>query len=111
MTEDDLKQFLADNKADIQDAVKRAAIDRLIAQHSWNISEQIRQAVNDFIAKEVIPDVQAHLSEYKGALVSGVIAGLSTLSDDLAKGLATDAAKTIGDSWQRQKIIKALFNI
>lgn len=111
MTEQQLKDFLEENKADIQAAVKSAAIERLIAQHSWDISSQIRDVVREFVEKEVLPEVEAALAEQKGALVAGVIAGLAPMADELAKGLAADAAKTIGDDWRRKNIVKAIFNL
>lgn len=111
MTEQQLKEFLDENKADIHAAVKRAAIDRLIAQHSWDITAQIKETVSAFVTSEIIPEVEAALAEQKGALVSGVIGGLASIADELAKGLAADAAKTISDDWRRKQVVKAIFNL
>lgn len=41
MTEQGLKEFLDENKVEIQAAVKAGMIDSLLSQHRWEISSQI----------------------------------------------------------------------
>ncbi|MEQ8823792.1 MAG: hypothetical protein RIC14_05415 [Filomicrobium sp.] len=111
MTEAELKEFLEESKNDIQAAVKQAAIERLLEQHRWDITDQISKAVSEFVAADIIPEVQKELASQKGVIVDTLIASFATLSDDLAKGLTKDTAKCVSDDWQRKKIIKALFDI
>ncbi len=109
MTEDELRLFLDENSAAIKAEVKRKMVDRLVAEHSWDISKQIGTVVSDFVAKEVVPEVTAHLSSVKGEITEGVIRSLATISDDLAKALAKDAAENISTSYKRTQILKAIF--
>lgn len=111
MTEAQLKEFLEANKADIQAAVKKAAIEKMIAEYRWDISEQISKAVNAFVAAEVIPAVQEELASQRGAIVNAAVASIANICDDLAKGLAVDAVKNTADEWRRKQVLKALFNI
>ena len=109
MTEQQLKEFLEENKADIAEAVKRATIERMIAQHNWDISSQIREVVSKFVADNVVPEVQAHLESQKGVFVAAIINSLSEVSDELAKSLAADALKNIATEYKRREIVKAIF--
>lgn len=111
MTEDDLKKFLDENKADIQSHVKKRAIERLLEEHRWTITDQVAKAINDFVAAEVIPEVQRELATQKGAIVSAIVSTLANLSDTLAKELTADAATNVASQYERNKIIKAIWGI
>lgn len=110
MTEDELKQFLDDNKADIQQAVKQRVIAKLLEEHRWNISESVNKAVRDFVDEHVVPAVKAELEANKGGIVNAVVSTVSGVTEELAKGLVSDAAKNIGSEWKRREIIKAIFS-
>ena len=110
MTEDDLKQFLEDNKADIARTVKAAAIEKLTSQYRWDVSEQISKVVNTFVAEHVIPEVNKELQAQKGPIVSAVIASLSDISDELAKALTKRAVSQL-EGYNFRDVIKALFDV
>lgn len=109
MTEVQLKEFLEENKVDIQAAIKSKMIERFTAEHRWDISEQVTKAVQAFIKAEVIPAVEAELQSQKGLIISATIKSLADISDRLAKGLALDASKRVGDEYRRKEIVKAIF--
>jgi len=110
MTQDDLAAFLEANKADIAQAVKAKAIETLISQHRWDISEKVSKVVSDFTAQHIIPEVEKELAAQKGPIVSAVIASLSTISDDLAKALTKRAVSQI-EGYAFRDVIKALFDV
>jgi hypothetical protein len=111
MTEDQLREFLEANKADIEATVKERAVKSLLEEHRWTINSQISEAVNKFVEAEIIPVIREELVAQKGAIIEAALKSISTISDSLAEGMLKTAAKNIGDDWRRREIIKALFGV
>ena len=110
MTEADLKEFLEENKAEIQSTIKARVIDRILEQHRWDITGQIAKVVDEFVSTEIVPEVKKHLADNKGPILEAAIAGASTIGDTLAKALVEQAAKRLdANSYQFRDITKALF--
>lgn len=110
MTEEDLKKFLEDNKADIQAQVRQRMIDSLLSEHRWSISSQISEIVNEFIRDEIAPAVKAHLQSEKSDILEAAVKSASGIGDLLAKALVERAAKNIsGDSYSFRNTLKAIF--
>ncbi|MDH2092773.1 hypothetical protein N5K21_29220 [Rhizobium pusense] len=110
MTEEDLKQFLEDNKAEIQAQVRQKMIDSLLAEHRWQIGGQISEIVNEFVKTEIAPAVKEHLMSEKSAILDAAIKSASGIGDLLAQALVERAAKNItGDSYSFRNTLKAIF--
>lgn len=110
MTEDDLKEFLETNKADIQARVKERMIEGLLAQNRWEISSQVAKVVEEFISKEIVPEVKTYLADQKGPILAAAIAGAAEIGDTLAKSIVARTAKRLApDSYDFQKVLEALF--
>lgn len=111
MTEDDLKQFLQDNKADIQQQVRQRLIDGLLSNHQWTMREQISEVVNEFMKTEVMPEVRTYLASEKSAIIEAAITGASQVSEMLAKAMVEQAAKNLtGSRYEFKKIMTAIFD-
>lgn len=110
MTEEDLKQFLEDNKADIQAQVRQKMIDSMLADHRWEIGSKISEVINDFIKTEIAPAVKEHLISEKSAILDAAIKSASGIGNLLAQALVERAAKNItGDSYNFRNTLKAIF--
>lgn len=112
MTEEDLKQFLDANKAEIQAQVKQRLIDGLLTSHSWTMRDQIGEVVGEFMKTEIMPEVRAYLVSEKSAILEGAIKAASEIGDMLAKQLVAQASKNINDKsrYEFRKIAEALFS-
>jgi len=109
MTEFQLKEFLDANKVEIQDAVKAKAIATMLEEYRWNINSQISEAVNKFIAEEIMPAVMAELTQHKAAIIENVLKGFASIGDELAKSLTVVAAKKLSTDWGVRGVAKELF--
>lgn len=111
MTEEDLKEFLEANKAEIQAKVKEKLIDGLLANHKWTMNDQIGQTVAEFMKDEIMPEVKAYLVSEKSAILAGAVKAASEIGDMLAKQLVTQAAKNINEKsiYQFRTIAEAIF--
>ncbi|GGB00085.1 hypothetical protein GCM10011491_30430 [Brucella endophytica] len=110
MTEEDLKQFLAENAADIQAQVRQRLIEGLLTNHSWTMRDQIGEVVADFMKTEIIPEVRTYLSGEKSAILEAAIKGASKVSDMLAEAMVAQAAKNLSaNRYEFKKIMEAVF--
>jgi hypothetical protein len=110
MTEDDLKDFLEKNKADIQARVQERMIETLLAQNQWQISGQIAKAVEEFVTAEIVPEVKKYLTDQKGPILKAAIAGAAEIGDTLAKAIVTRTAKRLSpDGYEFRQVLDALF--
>lgn len=110
MTENELREFLEDNKASIQSAVKERMIESLLAQHQWEISGTISHVVQEFVTAEVVPEVKKYLADNKGPIVEATLVGAAAIGDTLSKAIVERTAKRLEpDNYQFRQIMKALF--
>jgi F0F1-type ATP synthase delta subunit len=110
MTEEDLKEFLEDNKVSIQAAVKSKIIDRLLQEHSWQITQEIRDVVQAFVSAEIVPDVKKYLQDQKGPILEAALVGAAEIGNNLAKAITERSAKNLtSDSYQFRQVMEALF--
>jgi len=108
MTEQELQEFLEANKADIQAEVRRRMIDKLVSTHQWAISEQVAKTVNEFVAKEIVPEIVTYLAGEKGAILEACKAASIEIGNTLTKTMAEKAAKNI-DGYYFRDVIQKLF--
>lgn len=109
MTENELKEFLEANKADIQAEVRKRMIDGLVTNQRWEITSAMNKAVADFITTEIIPEVRSYLEGEKGAILEACKAAAVEIGNTLAKTMAEKAAKNI-DGYKFRDAMSGLFS-
>lgn len=110
MTPEDLKEFLADNDAEIKAAVKAKVIDQLLQHHHWQITSEISEVVKTFVSEEIVPEIKKHLQDQKGPILEAALVGASEIGANLAKAIAERSAKNLtSDSYQFRQVMEALF--
>ncbi len=110
MNEEDLKQFLETNKAEIQAKVRERLIDGLLQNHSWTMRDQITETVAAFMKEEIMPEVKKHLVSEKSAILEAAIASTSQVGEMLTKAMVERAAKNISaDSYAFREVLSAIF--
>ena len=110
MTEDDLKQFLEENADSIKEAVKAKTIERLMESHRWQITEGIGKVVQEFVSKEIVPEIKNYLASQKGPILKAALVGAAEIGENISKAITARAAKNITpDSYQFRSVMEALF--
>ena len=110
MTPDDLKDFLAENEAEIKAAVKAKMIERLLETHRWSITDEIGVVVKEFVSKEIVPEVKKYLADQKGPIIEAALVGAAEIGTNLSKAIAERSAKNLtADSYQFRAVLEALF--
>jgi hypothetical protein len=106
----ELDKFLEDNKADILEATRKQLIERISGSLKWSLPETFNQTVADFLAKEIVPEVQTALLAEKGAIITAVKTAAAQISDELAKAITLRAAKTLANDYSVKDVIKHIFD-
>jgi hypothetical protein len=110
MTEEDLKEFLDENRESIQRAVKEKMIEGLLAQNRWEISGQIAAVVQEFVKDEIVPEVKKYLADQKGPILAAAIAGAAAVGETLSKAIVERTAKRLApDNYEFRQIMEAIF--
>lgn len=109
MNENEIREFLDENRETIKAAVREKMISTLIADHRWEISDHITKVVNEFIAKEIAPEVKAHLQSQKGPIIEAAIKTSAGLSEMIAKAMVEKAAENV-KGYRFGGLMKAIFD-
>ena len=109
LSPEQVQEILDAAKPDIIKGLK----EEVVRQTQWDVTskagELVRKEVEAFVAKEIIPEVQALLAEQKTGLVALAIPLAETVMAGLAKSLSEAAQKNLESSYNRGKIFEALF--
>jgi hypothetical protein len=108
MNEKEIRDFLSENSESIKATVREKMIAGLLAEHRWDISDQITKIVNEFIATEIAPEVKSHLQSEKGAILEAAIKTTANLSDLIAEAMTKKAAENL-KGYRFSAVMKAIF--
>lgn len=109
MTEQELKEFMEENKLEIQQKVKTRIIEKLMSDYRWEISERMKTVVDEFVDEHVIPAVREELSAQKQSLVDAAVQSCAGIGDELAKALSKKAAENLSYGFKVDEIAQKLF--
>jgi len=110
MNEEDLKNFLEANKAEIQAKVRDRLIEGLLANHQWTMRDQIGEVVSAFMKEEIMPEVRKHLVSEKSSILAAALASTAQIGEMLTKAMVERAAKNISaDSYSFRETLQAIF--
>lgn len=110
LTEKEVKKFLKEENNTIKRAVKEALVESIKEQVKYDSSGHIRTAVQDFVKEEIAPYVVEQLQKDKGAILKAVDDALASIGANLAAELKEKASKNLANSWDFDKVVKALFD-
>lgn len=87
--------------------------EEVVRQAKWEmnpiISQMIQKEVSEFMTTEIIPIVRQQLVEGKAGLITIAIDSANAITESLAKAMAATLQKKLESSYDRTKILEALF--
>lgn len=110
MTEEDLKKFLEENSADIQQAVKARTIDAMTSHLEYSLPPTIRNTVAEFIETEIVPELKRHLADQKGPIVEASCKAASEIGDKVAEMMVKQAVESM-TGYRSGDVLKALMGV
>lgn len=111
MTEDDLRQFLEENRDAIANRLREDAIKRLSESVQWRLPQDVQEVVNEFFKTEVAPVIRQTLLDQKGPIINAAVKAAAEVSDVLAKSIVERALKVISSDYESRDVIKALLGV
>ena len=109
MTEDEMKEFLAENAERIKENVREKMIEDITESYRWDVPDVVQKTVSEFMKEQIVPEIKAHLKSEKSAIIQAAIAGTSGITDHLAKVMIEKAVANM-EGYQFREIIKGLFS-
>ena len=106
----DVKGILEKNKEVLAAQIEAITKDQLKEAMEYQADEVVRDAVNNFMEKEIAPALKKQLKEYKAVVLAELATHLEKIIAELGKQMFEKAKKNMATSWEFGKIIKALFD-
>lgn len=110
MTEDELKQFLANEKDAIAAAIRAKAIEAMTDSVRWQLPQSVTKAVGEFFEEEIVPEVKKSLADQKGPIVEAAIKAASEIGDLVAAQMVKQAVESM-TGYRSGDVIKALMGV
>lgn len=108
MTQEELDQFLVDNKEAVMLAARQAILDKVTSDIKWKLPDTISAQVTEFLAKEIAPEVDKILHDEKDGIIAAARAASVAIGDTLSKALATKAEEALS-GYRAREVFKSLF--
>lgn len=110
MTEAEMDEFLRQNRDAFLEASRKAVFEKIGESMKWSLPDVIHTTVNEFLLKEIAPEVGKMLTEQKGVILAAAQKSAVALSNTLAEKMMEGVTKGL-DSYRAEKVFKALLGI
>ncbi len=110
LTAEQINGAVAEAMPNVLAGLKREISERAINQARDAALEAIRKAVTEWVTAEIVPELQKALIEGKQGLIATVPAMTQAITEQLSAALKDSLTKRLENSWERQKVFKALFD-
>lgn len=110
MLTDEQKQEILN---DAFEQVKAGVIENAITHVDWNIKHELstktNELVKEWVLNELKPELVASLNEKKSFLIEAALLSAESMAESLANIMAEKMAENLANSYDRKKILEALF--
>ena len=110
IVEIDFKEYLEKHKGSILEGIQEGIKDRVNDAMRYQSQEALTDAIKVFYEDEILPEVLKHLRERKDELIDDCMKSVSDVLALLGQHMVERASKNM-DSYNSEKVIKALFGI
>ena len=105
----DVQSLLEESRGQIAAAIVADAKSQLSWTVGRQLAEEIQPLIKEFVAKEIVPELQTRLLEQKSVILEAAAQTAVTVGESVAKRLIADAQNALQSNYQRTKIMEALF--
>lgn len=110
MTEDQLREFLSENRSEIAEAVKVKTIAAMTSGMEYQIPAFVREIVSEFFKDEIAPELKKHLAEQKGPIIEASTKAASEIGDKVAELLVKQAVESM-TGYRANDVVKSLMGV
>ncbi len=109
LSEEQMQEILNGAMEKIKESVIEDAIDSVSWAVKRSLTTEVDKLVGKFVKEEVGPELITSLDANKSMIIEAAIFSANKMALLLAETMSETLAERIGDSWKRDKIIKAMF--
>jgi vacuolar-type H+-ATPase subunit E/Vma4 len=106
----ELGEMLSQHKERLMKTVEDALFENLKNQLSWSAEAQVKEAVGEFVKKEIVPEIQAYLATHREEIVTQVLGGITECFGLVVGKMTETAVKNLASGYKLQSVMKELFN-
>ena len=107
--EERVNKALMDSLPDIVESLKKEVKESISWQVKNDVAKHVSQTVTEWYQENMLEEIKHILLEEKEGLMSMVPVFTNAVCDELLKALLDSLKKKFEQSWERQKILKSLF--
>lgn len=108
LTEEQIQQVASEALPNVLAGLRREIQENALYHAKETAKKAVSDAVQEFITKEIVPEVHAALIESKDGIIAIAPALAKEMGEMLASALAASLAKKLETSWDRKKIFEAI---
>lgn len=105
----DVKGILEKNKEMLVAQLETITKEQLKAAMEYQANDVVREAVNEFMEKEIAPALKKQLKEYKAVVLAELAVHLEKIVAEIGKKMFEVAKENMASSYKFQQMTKALF--
>jgi len=110
MFEKEITEILESEKEDIKKAVNEQIKQAIITNIKWNLDKFISPIVDEFVKKEIEPEIINVLIESKPVILEQLKNGVVSVCSEIAKTMYTKAESNLKKSYHVSDMLKKLFD-
>ena len=109
LTEAQIQQIVASATAEIEEAAKEEVKRAITDQMTRAVETCIRDSAAVFLREHVQPKIVKKLADAESAIIEAAVRVASEAGKALANGMIDDVKAKMKNSWDRKKILSAMF--
>lgn len=109
ISEDAIRQILAEQKEVIRQRIVDSFVKESIAGLEYTIRSQVNETVRSIFAEEFNEEIRTRVVAQKEDLLAGIDKLVVRMGAEISSALVEDLAERMKQSWNRKKVVEALF--
>lgn len=109
LTKEQIDSVVTSAMPDVLAALRKEFQEQALYTARSTLNDEVRKAVQDWVVTEIIPEIRTALAESKAGIVATVPQLAETLVTVLGTALGEQLKKNLEQSYNRTKIMEALF--
>ena len=109
LTQEQIEQAVQDSLPSILRGLKEQLEEKAIQEAGQVVSGIVRGVVQEWVKEQIIPVLTATLVEHKEGIIAVAPKLASMTTELLVEAMIVDLKKSLENSWDRRKILKAMF--
>lgn len=109
MNQEEIQALISESLPTVRQRLKVEVETRLLREAFCQLDAQLRKVVIDLVTEEFVPELKEALIGEKAKLREAALTASSAIAQTIGTAVAATLADKMKNSWDRKKILDALF--